>query len=77
MGERGTGTSDTSTAVCPHCDDRVEGFDTMPVDSTVVGEQSNTVGVVVCPSCDIVVGAYGEYERSRHSRGRERDVGAR
>ncbi|MFP4174159.1 MAG: hypothetical protein ACLFSW_00065 [Halobacteriales archaeon] len=64
MSERTTESSERDTAVCPHCGDRVGGFETMPVDGTVVGDQSNTVGVVVCPSCEAVVGAYAEYERS-------------
>jgi uncharacterized protein with PIN domain len=64
MSERVTEDTDRDTAVCPRCEERVEDFDTMSVDGTVIGDQSNTVGVVVCPSCDVVVGAYAEYERS-------------
>jgi uncharacterized protein with PIN domain len=64
MSERTTDASERRTAVCPNCGDRVSDFETMLVDGTVVGEQSNTVGVVVCPSCEVVVGAYAEYERS-------------
>lgn len=53
------------TALCPGCGDRVGDFETMELETTVVGgEQSKTVGVVVCPSCEVVVGAYSDYLRN-------------
>jgi uncharacterized protein with PIN domain len=64
MSERTTQENERDTAVCPHCGERVTEFETMDVDGTVVGDQSNTVGVVVCPACEAAVGAYAEYERS-------------
>jgi hypothetical protein len=55
---------ETEAAACPHCGERSDDFGTLDVDTVMVGDQSKTVGVVVCPSCDAVVGAYSDYQRA-------------
>ncbi len=64
MREKTAEKESTDTAVCPHCGKRTADFETMEIDAVVVDEQSKTVGVVVCPSCEKVVGAYSDYQRS-------------